>query len=344
LTALFFFALPASAQDTKVCMGSQEIFKATSKETGSTYEYEVPPVGGELFKQYNDSIIAIQWGQVKGEFQLGVRETSVHGCVGNWAYLTVEVVGDSAVFSQPTYSMCGGDGVYVDFNRSQFKSYEWDDKVNVDINTNYISKPGRYTIRTIDQNECHLSSTIEVIQSPMPQVRLGADTMICTPGFRLYALGISGNSSETVYTWSTGESGVSAKFIDVDIHDQDQDGKYWVTADFNGCSASDTVIVLACRPEPVPEPLKIPNTFTPNSDGENDEWNISALRDYPDCTVEVFDRWGRKVFTSARGYATPWNGRDARGHYLPMETYYYIIHLNDGVAKKPLHGTITIIR
>jgi gliding motility-associated-like protein len=344
LITLFFFALPVSAQDTiKVCMGSQEVFQATSKETGSTYEYYVE--GGELFKQYNESFIAIEWGHVKDKFRLGVRETSVHGCEDpNWAYLIVDVVGDSAVFSQSTYSMCGGDGVYVEFDKSKFKSYEWDDKVNVDINTNYIGKAGRYTIRTIDQNECHLSSTIEVIQSPMPQVHLGADTMICTPGFRLYALGISGNSNETVYTWSTGESGVSAKFIDVDAHDQDQDQKYWVTADLNGCSASDTIVVLACRPEPVPEALKIPNTFTPNNDGENDEWNISALRDYPDCTVEVFDRWGRKVFTSTRGYTAPWNGRDAKGHYLPMETYYYIIQLNDGITKKPFLGTITIIR
>jgi gliding motility-associated-like protein len=344
LTVAFFFALPVSAQDVKVCMGSQEIFKATSKETGSTYDYEVPKDGGELLKQYNDSIIAVQWGQTKGLFQLGVRETSEFGCVGNWAYLTVEVVGDSAVFSQSEYSMCGEDGVYVEFDKSKIKSYEWDDKINVDINTGYISKAGKYTIRTIDHNECHLSSTIEVIQSRMPTAYLGADTMICTPGFRLHASGTEGNPAGTVYTWSTGESGVSAKFIDVATHDMDKDQKYWVTAEFKGCSTTDEIVVLACKTEPVPEELKIPNTFTPNDDGENDVWNISALKDYPDCTVEVFDRWGRKAFTSTRGYATPWNGRDAKGHYLPMETYYYIIHLNDGKTGKPILGTITIIR
>jgi gliding motility-associated-like protein len=66
--------------------------------------------------------------------------------------------------------------------------------------------------------------------------------------------------------------------------------------------------------------------------------------DYPDCMVEVFDRWGSKVFTSTKGYTTPWTGRDAKGHYLPMETYYYIIHLNDGKTHAPILGTITIIR
>ena len=255
----------------------------------------------------------------------------------------MEVVGDYAQFSQPIYSMCGGGGVSVEFNKSNFQAYEWkDNAVSID---GYVTKPGRYELETFDWNGCRLSSFVEVVQSPMPQISLGADTMICTPGFTLYAYNTQNNPEGTIYTWSTGESNTSAKSIVVDNHNARSDNKYWVNAELNGCSVSDTIVVLACKEEPVPEELKIPNTFTPNADGDNDVWNISALRDYPDCMVEVFDRWGRKVFTSAKGYSSnPWDGRDGRGHYLPMETYYYIIHLNNGKAKKPIQGTITIIR
>ena len=114
------------------------------------------------------------------------------------------------------------------------------------------------------------------------------------------------------------------------------------TTDKNNCTLISSIKVVACD-EP-PETIKVFNTFTPNDDGVNDEWNIEGLRYYPNSIVEVFDRWGRKVFTSTRGYTVPWNGRDARGRHLPMETYYYIIHLNDGITKEPIRGNINIIR
>jgi gliding motility-associated-like protein len=338
---MLFIALPAFAQDEKVCIGAKAMYVASGLN-GSTFEYGLEqPQAGKIILTYSDSIV-VEWGDTKGIFQLGVRETSRAGCSGNWAYLNVEVVGDYAEFTQPRYSFCGDGGVFVDFNREHFKAYEWVDKTVPE--DGHITKPGRYELRTIDQNNCRLSSFIDVVQTPTPNVYLGADTMICTPGFTLYARRIQNNPEGTVYTWSTGASGVFERYLTVDDRNLDEDVTYWVRAENNGCAASDTVTVLACITEPSVEIPGIPNTFTPNEDGDNDTWVISMLDGYPDCIVEVFDRWGRKVFTSAKGYPQPWDGRNARGQYLPMETYYYIIHLNDGVTEKPILGTITIIR
>lgn len=306
---------------------------------GSVFEYRLEQAhAGTITQTYVDTII-VEWGDTKGVFQLGVREISPTGCVGNWAFLNVEVVGEYAQFAQSEYSICREGGVFVDFNKNDFLAYNW---VDPSVSNGHITKPGRYELITIDQNYCRLSSFIDVVENPV-RVSLGADTMICTPGFTLHALNTQDNPAETVYTWSTGESGAFLTQITVDDHDMEQDTKYWVRAEFNGCVVSDTITVLACKIEVVPD-YRIPNTFTPNDDGENDVWNMYMLRDYPDCIVEVFDRWGRKVFTSTRGYTVPWDGRDATGRYLPMEAYYYIIHLNDGTAKEPIIGTITIIR
>ncbi len=42
--------------------------------------------------------------------------------------------------------------------------------------------------------------------------------------------------------------------------------------------------------------LIIPNTITPNGDGINDTWTIAGLGNFPASTIQVFNRYGAKVF------------------------------------------------
>lgn len=86
-------------------------------------------------------------------------------------------------------------------------------------------------------------------------------------------------------------------------------------------------------------PIKVPNVFTPNGDGYNDLWVIKDLANYPACTVDVFNRYGQKLFHS-RGYGKPWDGI-FNGRKLPPGTYYYMITPQDGV--KPVSGWVTIV-
>jgi gliding motility-associated-like protein len=88
------------------------------------------------------------------------------------------------------------------------------------------------------------------------------------------------------------------------------------------------------------KPVIITNAFTPNDDGINDTWDIKNISEYPGCTVEVFNRYGEKMFYST-GYAIPWAGK-RNGTYLPVGTYYYIIKLD--TTAKPLSGYLAIIR
>jgi len=87
-------------------------------------------------------------------------------------------------------------------------------------------------------------------------------------------------------------------------------------------------------------PLQIPNVFTPNDDGKNDQWVITALLIYPTCTVNVFDRYGSQVFYST-GYTSAWTGSQ-NGKRAPNGVYYYVINLNNGTS--PLSGYVTIVR
>jgi gliding motility-associated-like protein len=86
--------------------------------------------------------------------------------------------------------------------------------------------------------------------------------------------------------------------------------------------------------------IVIPNTFSPNGDGINDTWNIDALSDYPDVSVMVFDRYGKRIFVSL-GYGKPWNGT-YNGSLLPGGAYYYIIDLKNNTQKRS--GWVFIVR
>ena len=86
--------------------------------------------------------------------------------------------------------------------------------------------------------------------------------------------------------------------------------------------------------------IVVPNAFTPNGDGINDFWEIQHLDSYPNCTVQIFNRYGEKLYYSV-GYPIPWDGK-YKGSNLPSGTYYYIIDPKNG--RKPVSGFVAIIR
>lgn len=96
----------------------------------------------------------------------------------------------------------------------------------------------------------------------------------------------------------------------------------------------------------------IPNTFTPNGDGINDTFEIPALLQYLDFKLEIFNRWGNKVYDySNNGNVSPiwWDGY-SNGRLtlndnkpLPIATYYYVIDFNDGLTA-PKQGWVYLNR
>ena len=109
--------------------------------------------------------------------------------------------------------------------------------------------------------------------------------------------------------------------------------------DFNGCKGSDSIYIDVCNVNKILG--KITNTFTPNGDNAHDTWEINNIGLFPYAKIDVFDRWGRRVYHCDGGYNNDWNGT-WKGKKLPMDTYYYIIDLNNGA--KPITGTVTIVR
>lgn len=90
----------------------------------------------------------------------------------------------------------------------------------------------------------------------------------------------------------------------------------------------------------------IPGSFSPNSDDRNDVFKVYS-RGLLDCNVQIFNRWGQKVFHSDDKNIilnTGWNG-SYQGKKVPQGVYAYVI-TGTLLNKKPfnLNGKVTIIR
>ncbi|MCG8225670.1 InlB B-repeat-containing protein [Tenacibaculum finnmarkense genomovar finnmarkense] len=81
--------------------------------------------------------------------------------------------------------------------------------------------------------------------------------------------------------------------------------------------------------------------FSPNGDANNDTWVIQNIDRYPNNTVKVFNRWGKKVYYK-KGYQNTWDATATdTGTKLPVGSYIYIINLNEA-GIKPVQGMIYI--
>ncbi|MNK37202.1 hypothetical protein D3C87_557620 [compost metagenome] len=99
----------------------------------------------------------------------------------------------------------------------------------------------------------------------------------------------------------------------------------------------------------LPGDIVIYNGVTPDGDGDNDYFIIDHIKDFPKNSVDIYNRWGVKVFET-KGYDS--NGNVFRGFsdgrstitnskILPTGTYFYIIKYD---YEKPGIPTRTITK
>jgi len=94
--------------------------------------------------------------------------------------------------------------------------------------------------------------------------------------------------------------------------------------------------------------LTVFNEFSPNNDGANEFFFIECIEQYPNNKLEVFNRWGTKVF-EMEGYDNSWDGTSMgratinASEKLPVGTYYYTLDPRDG-GTDPKSGWLYISR
>jgi gliding motility-associated-like protein len=183
------------------------------------------------------------------------------------------------------------------------------------------------------QGPCTRRDTINVTQLPAPLINAGPDIVMINGD----VVQIAATAGPGTYLWNP-PTGLSSPTVLQPNASPSQTTDYTLTAtSTQGCVSQDVVkvTVLNCV-----EPM---DAFTPNGDGVNDKWLVNLRACYTKALVEVFNRYGNRVFRS-ENYQNDWDGR-WEGKALPDGTYYYVITLELINGKKTyVKGNVTILR
>lgn len=198
---------------------------------------------------------------------------------------------------------------------------------------------GDYTLTVTDVSNCNIAAnryTIHETESVIPAPTAN-NVEVCSSGDTFLTV----NNPSSPFTYRLYDDQNSSRPLD-----EENSGRFKVTISNN---RSYFISQLKGTCESVRSEVKvtvgisgvnIPNAFTPNGDGINDYWSLKGMENNPNSLVQVFTRYGQKVFES-RGYDHPFDGTSG-GKELPSGVYYYIINL--GTNCNMLSGNVTIIR
>ncbi len=308
------------AQEMPSACGNGKVRYRMHGQPGSSFVWNIQ--GGTQINIYaSGDSVDVMWNNLNGEHSLSCQEFPATGCAGSPIIQNVKVDVLSVEIGDIEY-LC--EGAKMELNAGKgFTSYLWQDGSGDRILNAF--NPGIYWVE-VRKGKCVARDSMEIVRAESPVVYLGKDTIIVSPNRLL----LDAQNMGKFYEWSTGSHSQT-------IWANEDDGEIWVRViSEKDCMASDTIRII---PENTNEFI-IPNVFTPNGDGVNDTWRIGGLLLHPNTNVKLFDRWGRLIFNSEPGYPKPWNG-ERDGKLLPMDAYYYVIDLKDGI--EPLRGSVTLI-
>ncbi|NUO01323.1 MAG: gliding motility-associated C-terminal domain-containing protein [Saprospiraceae bacterium] len=189
--------------------------------------------------------------------------------------------------------------------------------------------PGTYQISVTKGCGVVLDTAFVIEVLALPEIEIPEAATILCPGNSTQISAITDANSEI--TWSTGQSGAE---IRVDLP-----GLYIATATNECGSTSDSIALLARGCDNC---FYIPNAFSPNGDGVNDQFIVASICPVEAYRLQVFSRWGELLFDN-RQPGEGWNGI---GHNKPLPPGVYVwllVYTQEGESFKKT-GEVNLLR
>jgi gliding motility-associated-like protein len=318
-----------SASSSTICAGGSTMLSATG---AANYTWS-PPGGLSCTSCSNTTAIpgSTTSYSVTGIDTNGCSDSAVIS-INVAAKLNVSMPNDSICSGAPgsvSVSTSGGTPVYI---------YTWSNSLGSGTGPYVVNPPTStyYYCTVTDGCGDTVKDSSHVIVVSAPHVSF-TGTPNTIPGGQ-YVTFTNTSTNATSFYWNFGNGNYST---DTSAYEQyNAQGKYVVYligSNALGCAdtAWDTIYVT--------QGIYVPNVFTPNGDGQNDVFHVTAsgLETY---NIEIFNRWGQRVFT-ADSPNIDWSGRSTSGVEDSDGTYYYIIKASDfHNTQYNFHGYLELIR
>lgn len=340
---------PVISGKASACVGTRLTFMIAGVPGATGYIWTVPATWKLVSGQNTASIVA-EVGAGEGQVTASVINTCGTGNAAtfNVAPLlapikTNQIVGDAAVCRD-------SQGIiYTLATVEEGVTYDWtvptgwtlvSGNGTGTITVNATATGG--TISVVATNACgtvaRISTEVSITVPPLTPATIHDNSSVCEG----LTYSVDAAQGATGYTWAvsagfTITAGQGTNTIKVKAQSTTAAGQVTVVALNGTCgslAASANMDVSLADGQ-----LSFPKAFSPNGDGNNDEWVIKNLEKFANCDVTIFNRWGSEVFKT-KNYKNDWRGKN-----LEQGTYFYKVRVTicDGVVKE-FTGYTTIFR
>lgn len=361
ISAVNQFSLTSNATDIKesaeeieyhICEGTE----STKNTVTVTAGYDLKP--GELFEWYvNDVKDETADGNDKNYTLTGLtKETKFKAVIvaeagaatcGGEAEITI-YVDKKPIVTVEDKTICLGESTSFTASNVNYDSYQWTPTVflsDPDKATTSVNKPTgskTYSLKVVDGVCPTVVENIKLTVNPLPTIN-SVDVQTKDNGERNITIIADGEDPLTYSLDNVNFDGPEEIINKVSIG-----WNLLYLKDGNGCK--DTLAFKIDPIEIIPDKY-----FTPNGDNNHEKWTVKNLDTYDSYIVEIFDRYGKRLYIKRVGsfniggasdedVSQAFEGWDGiyNGHPMPSDDYWYLITVEE--IRKQYTGHFTLKR
>jgi gliding motility-associated-like protein len=331
----------AVAGNLTVCgTGTTTSYTATG---GTTAGVQWTVTGGTIVGSSTANPVQVQWSAA-GPGTITARGVSAAGC------LTDPVTQNVTVSAVPTLTITGNRSVCPGASTTLTVSgaaagtvYTVTGGPVAGTSPTFVLAPTATTTYTITAPSatggCPVTSQVTITVNPA--VTANAGPAVSTTNGRPVTIGAAPVAGYT-YSWSptTGlndptSANPTATLANTTGSPITQTYTLTATSTATGCSATASVVVTVG----IDPNIEVANVITPNGDKLNDWLQIKNVNSYPNNSMEIFNRWGRRVY-STTNYNNTSNYWGTDPGVMPGMYYYLFKQPNGSVTK----GWVEVIK
>jgi len=247
-----------------------------------------------------------------------------------------------AIFDNERYLLCSGDSLLLQPLSDPRLQHSW--STGEQKPAIWVSEPGEYEL--LLESDCESDRTIIRVEESSMAVNLGPPIVAEKGELITVKPTISGGGFVKNYTWNWVPKAQPTVCPDCDqyrFRPMEEGVLELNVLDVFGCEAvTSTFISLTDFA------VYVPNAFSPNNDGLNDQFYVQGQRDYDILSFRVFDRWGNQLFErkdiTVNESQKGWNGY-VKGQLMSAGVYVWqAIVLAKSGEKQVLAGDVQLIR